>query len=170
MKLLQYLIIIMDKISNIFDKCIQYIVVLLLAALVLIVNASVFYRYVLSNPVKWTEEISIYIIIYVVFLGSGMALKRGKHVGIRIILEKFPYSIKKIIEIVISFGIIFFLLVLIRESYLLSIFSKMQRSPAVNISYYWRYIIVSIGGINMVIQTVNILFKDLFTLIKIIKY
>ena len=52
----------------------------LLLAFIVVVNAlGVFYRYVLVDPIGWTEESMRYAVIWATFLAGAAALYRGEH-------------------------------------------------------------------------------------------
>ena len=61
-------------------------VILTLAAGTMIgaIFLQVFFRFVVQSPLYWTEELSRYSFVYVVFIGSAWAGK--KHMHLRILL------------------------------------------------------------------------------------
>jgi len=65
---------------------IEHLAGLVLAVDVLVVFASVIFRYFLHNPVDWAEEIARALMVTQVFLGAATVLARGQHVGI----DAFP--------------------------------------------------------------------------------
>ena len=54
----------------------------LLAAIALIVALEVVSRYILNVSLAWSEEIARHLFIWASFLGAGVALKRGAHIGV----------------------------------------------------------------------------------------
>ena len=57
---------------------------------------QVFARYVLNNPIVWSEEIVRYSMIWIVMLGTAVALRQGLLVSVEIILHIVPRKVKKI--------------------------------------------------------------------------
>ena len=50
----------MENYGAVIVKLVDFLIVLLLAAMTLVVALSVFYRYVLVKPIYWAEEFSRY--------------------------------------------------------------------------------------------------------------
>ncbi|WP_428246376.1 TRAP transporter large permease subunit [Ferrovibrio sp.] len=61
-----------------------------LAVDVLVVFASVIFRYFLHDPVDWAEEVARALMVLLVFFGAGTALGRGQHAGIEVLHRQFP--------------------------------------------------------------------------------
>ncbi len=65
-------------------------VILLMGGLVLDVLWQVFTRYALRSPSSWTDELATLLIIWVALLGSSIAFIRKSHLGVDVLVEKFP--------------------------------------------------------------------------------
>jgi tripartite ATP-independent transporter DctM subunit len=57
----------------------------ILAVGVVVVTLDVFFRYFLSNPLQWSDEVAIAVLIAITFLGAALALYRDEHLGMRVI-------------------------------------------------------------------------------------
>ena len=56
---------------------------LVLVAGVGVVFLDVVFRYFLSNPLQWGDEVALAVLIAVTFLGAALALYRSEHLGVR---------------------------------------------------------------------------------------
>lgn len=56
---------------------------LILAAGVVVVFLDVVFRYFLSSPLQWGDEVAIAMLIAITFLGAALALYRSEHLGVR---------------------------------------------------------------------------------------
>jgi TRAP-type C4-dicarboxylate transport system permease small subunit len=68
------------------------------AALIILVGSTilgVFYRYALSDPLDWVEEVSLLCVVWFVFIGGSSATKRNGHVGIDFVIALFPAFVQK---------------------------------------------------------------------------
>lgn len=102
------------KTNRVLILILKNLLYVLLAILILIVTLNVFCRYVLRNPLFWVTELSCYILVYLIFGGSALAMYRGEHVHINITEMEYLSSIRpflKIIEILCSYLFIIFLIV-----------------------------------------------------------
>ena len=64
--------------------------VALLAAIFVIMILQIAFRYVLNAPLVWTEEAARYLYIWACYLGAAVALRRGNHIAITLVLERLP--------------------------------------------------------------------------------
>lgn len=76
---------------------IEHLAGLVLAVDVVVVFASVFYRYVLHSPVDWAEEVASGLMTMLIFLGAGSVLGRKQHVGIDVFLHLFPERMRPVL-------------------------------------------------------------------------
>lgn len=70
--------------KRLFDQLEEALAAVLVVVLCLVVGAEVVLRYVLTNPLSWTEEFSTIVFAYVTMLGSSIALKRGEHFAVEL--------------------------------------------------------------------------------------
>lgn len=59
-------------------------------ALILVVFAQFFSRYVMGSSIGWTEEIARYLLIGVGFMGSVMAARNGSHIMVEFFYHYMP--------------------------------------------------------------------------------
>jgi TRAP-type C4-dicarboxylate transport system permease small subunit len=62
-------------------RLLEWIVIVVVAALVLDVLWGVFSRFVLRSPSRWTEEVATILLIWVSLLGAAVAFGRNEHWG-----------------------------------------------------------------------------------------
>ncbi|PUU87508.1 MULTISPECIES: TRAP transporter small permease [Halanaerobium] len=152
----------MNKILNLIDKVIKYLIITFLTLMVVLVFMQVIFRFVLNNPLQWSEELSRFLFVWISFLGASLALKQGQHLGIDVFLKLFP---RKLSKFFIFLSYIFILIFLVGISYkgvgVLNIVSR-QRSASLRIPMIYPYSGVFIGLFLMIINTINILKNMVF--------
>jgi TRAP-type transport system small permease protein len=61
-------------------------------------GVTVFYqfftRYVLNDSAAWTEEIARYLLIFITFVGSAMAMRKGSHIAVEAGLKVMPRPLR----------------------------------------------------------------------------
>ncbi len=65
-----------------------------MACITILLLVNVFLRYLFGHPFPWAEEISVLLIVWVVFLGAGLVQKNDGHVAISYIFDLFPVKWK----------------------------------------------------------------------------
>jgi TRAP-type C4-dicarboxylate transport system permease small subunit len=68
----------------------RLLVIALLAAMALMVFTNVALRFATDRSILWVEEASRYAMIWLTFLGAGLVLRYGGHIGIETLHEKLP--------------------------------------------------------------------------------
>ncbi len=62
----------------------------LILLIVSAITLQVFTRYALNRPIAWVEESATYAFIWMVFIGAGLGLKRGRHIMIATFGARLP--------------------------------------------------------------------------------
>lgn len=86
---------IMKLIDSVAEKVIISIFMITMSILIFI---QVISRYVFGDSVTWTEEVSRYMFIWLIFLTMGIGFKENKHIGIDIVLDRCPPALQKVIS------------------------------------------------------------------------
>ena len=78
------------RFDKVFLRFNRLIVIAILAAMAMMVFANVALRFLTDYSILWVEEVSRYLMIWLTFLGSGLVLRHGGHIGIDTLQEKCP--------------------------------------------------------------------------------
>ena len=128
-------------------------------SLVLIISVSVvgvFMRFVLGEPLQWTEEMTLALFVWFTFLGASVVEKENGHVGIEYFVEKLNPSLKKVSmlfrEIVLTFISLFVFLYLGGQ---LTAQAASRLTPVLRVSYIYIDIAVVLCGIFSAIHIIS---------------
>lgn len=155
----------LDQITGKFDKIIGFIPIILLGVIAVVVNVGVFYRYVLTAGLPWSEEIPKFGMVWMGFLGTSMALRRDQHIGFYAVREKLPEKIQLVFKLICDLLILFFLIMLIRWGFYLAFtVGPYSVTPQLNISYFWLLQVVPISGILMALQLIIKILRHILSL------
>lgn len=144
------------QIKNFLDKTLEFMVMVSVAVLVLSVLWQVFTRKVLNDPSEWTEELSIFLLIWVALLGAAVALSLGAHLGIDYFVGKLPRRKRIFTEIIVFVLILAFAVyVMLYGGYDLvkSTLELGQASPVFGVKMGYVYIAVPVSGFFMMIYS-----------------
>ncbi len=149
-----------SKLSDIIDKIVCFVVIILTLFLSGLMAVGVFYRYVLNNAIYWSGEVSRYIFVYITFLGATVAYKRGAHVGIDIIIEKFNKKLQKLINLLITLCFLVFWLIILIKSFKLYPLYIMQKTATLEIPYAIPFTSLPLCALIWIIHSINEFFKQ----------
>ena len=79
--------------NSLFDKMCRLmdgLAACMLAAIVLLVFGNVLLRYGFNSGFTLSEELSRWIFVWMVFMGAGVALGEGKHLGTDLVTSRLP--------------------------------------------------------------------------------
>ena len=130
-----------------------------LFCLILLNFTAVFYRYVLSTPLIWVEEISILLFSIVTFYGISIAYDMDQHAKISIVYDLFSERIQKIIDIV---GSVCTCIIACYIGYLmckLGLSSKFKVTAILQIPYLYIDILLSLPIFFIAIKQVSIAYS-----------
>ena len=137
--------------------------ILLITCMFIIVatmTIGVFFRYVLSSPLPWPEEIGKLVLVWIVFIGASIGIRSKGHISINFLISKFSLNIQKIIE---SFILLTMLIILCAILYFGGIRTYLGFSsilPAIKIPYVFLFLPVPISCFTIIIH-VSVHLSDL---------
>jgi TRAP-type C4-dicarboxylate transport system permease small subunit len=121
----------------------------LTVVMVVAVFLQVVFRYVVNQPLSWSEELARYVFVWASMLGASMGVKRKSHFGLDALLKLFPQTQKKAIEIVLYCLMSIFLIVLVYYGTKFSSELYVQTAPGLNITMAVPYAAIPMGGLLM---------------------
>jgi TRAP-type transport system small permease protein len=142
------------RLVTIVNKGLLSIAITLMVVLVVIVFSSVISRYFLNSSIAWAEEISRFILIWMVFIGAVLAYANKEHLGLDIVVDIVPRKAGKILRLLADVAVFYALTLVINGGYKLTVNSMDSLTPALEIPSGYMYLIVPIAGVLMAIITV----------------
>lgn len=141
-----------QQFSAALRRCTEIVIMVLMAILVGIVVAGVFFRYVLGSSISWSEELGRYLMIWLGFLGASLALQQGLHVGVELLVQWVPPRVATWLRGLARGAVAGFLLVVIGYGIFLVSNLWDQQSPVAGIRMTWPYLAIPVGSLLMLIQ------------------
>ena len=124
--------------------------------IVIIMGFQVIMRYVFKDSLVWSEEVSRYLFVWLVFIGMSYGIKNGTHMRIDM-LEHFVPKLKKPLGILADACFLFFAAYMIGPgiSVIKSIEASGQISPASGVSMTIVYISLLIGFVLVTFRVIQ---------------
>jgi len=121
------------------------------------ISVDVFLRYVFGKPTIWITEVSTYLFLYVIYLGTAYTLQRDLHIKVTFLLDVIGKRTQRIIDLVTSILAIVFTVVLLWQTSLMTwsaIKGKWTSPTALNAPYTYIYIVMVIGSFLLLLTFV----------------
>ena len=138
-----------------------WVVVIMLAVLVVIVLAAVFFRYVLNDSLTWSAEVARYMCIWIGFLSASLIVANRGHIGLEFVVKKLPGPMIRIIRLVSDSAILVFLGVILYQGITLAVVQLEQNSPSLEISMFWPYLSVPVFALLMGLEFAHLVALDI---------
>jgi TRAP-type C4-dicarboxylate transport system permease small subunit len=138
------------------DRLINWVLALLMAVMVVVIAAQVWYRFVLNDPLSWSEELGRYLFVWISFLGAAAGVRYQVHLGIDLLQKVLPPAGYRVTVVLMNLIIQVFLVVIIYWGFKILGIIQFQTSASMNISMRYPYLAVPVGGIFMLINSLRV--------------
>lgn len=121
-----------------------YVITFAMIFLLIMGILQILFRFIINFSLSWTEELSRYFFVLMVYTGASLAIKRKRHVTVELVECYIKGKVKEYIFIFNDF-IMFTLLVLIGRAgwkIVVSTYEIGQLSPAISLPMYLIYAII----------------------------
>ena len=150
----------LDRVVGWVDLVAKSCVIFLVVAVTSIMLAQVFFRKVLNSSLQWSEELSLFGLVWIVWIGAVVLMRNWEHINIPTFIDLvpkkhrfWPIALSKIAAIV-------FLALLIWYGF--DVFTQRfhGRSPSLEISSRWAKLSIPVGAVFMALFAVNTMLRD----------
>ena len=151
----------MKKIIETADRYLTYFentaVVVFLSAASLLAFVEVVLRYVFSTSIIWSTDVVVVCIIWAVFIGLSMALRKGAHIKVEVVVDLFSGKKKLAIVLLSTVTGLIFALFLFFYSIKYAAFLKDSEEVSVttDIPEYIYFLALPIGGLLLSIRYIQ---------------
>ncbi len=101
-----------DQLADLLSRGACWLLVGIGVIMSVVVLMQVFFRFVIYMPFPWSEEIARYLMIWMGMLGSFVALRKGRHIGVTFLVERLPKGLNRVLTPLIQLALIAFLAVI----------------------------------------------------------
>ena len=141
------------------------IAAILLATIVTIVLAQVFYRYVLNDAFGWSEEVAKVMMVWVTFLVSPWAYRYGAFVSVDMFIEPFSERFRLWLGLCTNLLVLWALYVFFIESIDFWQRGKATLAATLPIELAWFYSIVPISFLALIAVGLEVNLRYIMTLV-----
>jgi TRAP-type C4-dicarboxylate transport system permease small subunit len=132
--------------NHVFLSVCKYLTIGIMASLTVVVLVGAFFRYVLNDSLVWTEEISSYLLLYLAFIGSPIALKQGLHASVDAWIHRLPRRTGLPLFSFLHVMIMSFCLILMKFGVVFALNAKIQIAPYTRICMMYIFMVMPLGA------------------------
>ncbi|MBW2147138.1 MAG: TRAP transporter small permease [Deltaproteobacteria bacterium] len=137
------------------EKTLNFIIVVMFTIMAGAVFIQVVFRYIVHQPIYWSEELPRFLLIWLTFLGSVLAMKNRSHLGITIILNRLSAKKRLLVQFLANILVLLFLLVMVWGGTIITRLTMPNRTAALQMPTGLFYLAAPVGGVLMIIYLVK---------------
>ncbi|WP_010416294.1 TRAP transporter small permease [Anaerophaga thermohalophila] len=144
------------------DKILEVFLVVIMSALVIDVVWQVASRYIFGNPSSFTDELAVFLLIWVGMAGAAYVKGKNEHLAIDILPDKLkPVNKNRLLIFINILIIIFSITIMIVGGTWLTYtrFQMGQVSSALQVPLGYVYMILPISGLLMLYYSIDDIIK-----------
>src|SRR6201986_1651063 len=124
---------------------------ILVVAEIVILFAGVIWRYVLREPLIWSDELASILFLWLAMLGAAVAFRLADHMRMTAIVASAKPAMRAYLDVVATCAALAFLLLIIWPSYNYAYEESFITTPALQIPNIWRAAALPVGTCLMAV-------------------
>lgn len=127
----------LKKLNDWIYRIIGVIAALCLFGIIAVVSAQVLSRYIFKYSIKWTSELTVYLLTWMVFLGCSMGYRSNNIVGLTMVTDRMPKKAQRVCEILTTLILMIFFAITFYTNIPTIQSAAMRTSSILNINVAW---------------------------------
>ncbi len=160
------LYLIVGRMSQIINNFAKLLLAVFLGIMTAFTVAQVFCRYILYHPLTWPEELNVFLMSWLTFVGSSIAIKENSHIGVEMFLNLLPSRFALLVKISNQFLIALCAFLITKYGFNVAMVNKNVYSDALGISMFLPRASLVVGGFMMLFQVFYTLLSNYVNVIK----
>lgn len=141
---------------DVFVRVLEIFCVVLMVAMAVIVLLGVFYRYVLQRALLWYDEFSEFLLVWLSFYGSVLAMHRDAHIGFETLVESLPRRLQRVLAVVVQLVVLLVQVALFYYGWVLVQAASFDTAVSIRwVRLSWVYGAIPISGALMFVITLS---------------
>lgn len=121
------------------------VLAILLALMAVLVFGNVVLRYFFGHSLSWVEEVTRYMMIWLAYLGAGLAFRAGTHVAVEVMQDLLPERLRHSVRWLILLLAVLFLVAVAWLGTRYALFAWRQRTPVLGVPLGAVYLAIPLG-------------------------
>ncbi|TVQ97672.1 MAG: TRAP transporter small permease [Spirochaetaceae bacterium] len=117
----------------------------------------------------WTEELSRWLFVYVVFFGASRGVYARDHIAIDTLVIRFPVRVKAVIDVFVDLVMLIAVVLVIFVAFRGMPFIARQRATTLPFTYRYLYGVIPVSSTLMAVRLVGIIITDVQRMISLAK-
>ncbi|KAA0010268.1 TRAP transporter small permease [Billgrantia pellis] len=146
--------------NTLLDRLESVAMVAFMSIATIITTIQVVYRYGFNSSLFWAEEVVIYSIICMSFVGASMGVRYGSHISVDVLNAIVPPSVNRwlhIITAVLGIGFAGFM-VFYGFHLFFNTLGRGQLTAALRLPMAWFYLPIGVSGVLLILRYIRVIY------------
>lgn len=144
----------MRRLLTLSDKVLLWVATLCFAGFLISVSLQVSFRYVLEQPLPWSEEVAVYLFIWSSFIAAAVLVGKNEHFVIPVFVDKLAPHAQWVLEIFSNLLSLGFCAIVVLKGSAWSYRMLPFFTPVLQVSQGAVYAVLPLSGLYMTIHLV----------------
>ena len=140
--------------STYVNKLVEATVFVMLAVMVIVISAAVFWRYALNDSLSWSEELGRYLLVWLSFLGASIGTYQAAHISISTVTDRLPPGLRWWTRLATDLLVVVFLSVILYQSIKILPVMAVRIAPTLAIRMSVVYVALPLSSTIMLLHMV----------------
>lgn len=141
-----------NKVIFFFNRVEEIALIGMFSVMVAIIFIQVIMRYGFNNSLSWSEELGKFLFVWLSWVGISIGQRRGEHIKITMLVDKFPFRTAQIMNIISELILIGICAVTAYYGSTLVMSQMGTHYAGIKISMGWGYLAVVVGCVLMILR------------------
>jgi TRAP-type transport system small permease protein len=151
----------LEKIDNRIQRFEGWCLVFLISCMLVLGLMQVISRFVIQQPIGWSEPMLTYMFVWSCFLGASLAVAKGAHFEVELFVDRLTPATQKYIALFVHFLIVLFSVGMVWKGLILVEANQTQEMAAMPFSMMWPYLAMPVSGLFVIIHSSSKILKSL---------
>jgi TRAP-type transport system small permease protein len=140
---------VLTRLNTVILKVEMFVSLCVAALAAIIIILQIVARYLFRSPFGWPEELAVFLLVWLTFLGASILLKRNEHIRVTLLLDKLPERAKICLVILSNISIIVALCIVAYQTCMLIRIQNITRSVSLHIPRGYLFVPLVVASFSM---------------------
>lgn len=150
----------MGSLRKLLEKCIAWLASAAMLGIVVVVFANVVLRYVFNTGLTWSDEVSVNLFVWFIFLGAILAAIEGLHLKVDVLTNTFSKTNQKICAFIANIFVLIAMGILSVGGYNIVKVTSHNVSSATGLPFSYITVSLVVFAVCMILLTLQDMVKD----------
>lgn len=147
---------VLTLILNRADSGARFLVISGIALMIVVVSAQVIIRYIFNDSLDWADEVSRIAFVWTIFLAIPLGIRDGTHVGIEILVKRFPNNLQKIVSCATNILAAVLMLIIFWGAIIVAIATWSERLGAIDMTSSVFFFPIILGALHSALHLIQL--------------